>query len=247
MAFVPSPGLADPFSALSHLGGAVAVLALAPGLLRRAGGHPGRLAALGVFALAALLLLSLSGVYHLLAPGSAGRDVMRVLDHAAIFTLIAATFTPVHAIVFRGLWRWGMLGLVWALAVAAIVLKSVFFGAIPEWLGLALYLALGWIGLVSGVALGCRFGLRFIVPLVVGAAAYTAGAAVDFARVPAPMPGVVGAHGLFHLAVLAGLAAHWRFIAGIAGGERVYARAAPATAAPARGYNDAPGPGSSAA
>lgn len=231
------PGFADPVSALSHLGGLAAVVVLAPFLVARGAGHPGRVAALGVYAFTVAFLLAMSGVYHLLAAASPGRAVLRVLDHAAVFALIAGTFTPVHAIVFRGLWRWGMLAVVWGLAFAAIALKSVFFGAVPEWLGLSLYLALGWIGLASGIALGMRFGLRFIAPLIAGAAAYTAGAAIDFAGVPTVWPGVIGPHELFHAAVLAGIASHWRFVARIAHGGTVRAPS-PAATAPALGpYN----------
>ena len=235
MTTVPVAGLADPFSAITHLAGLIAVLALAPLLLARGSNHPGRTAALGVYAATVALLLSMSGIYHLLPAASTARAVLRVLDHAAVFALIAGTFTPVHAIVFRGPWRWGMLAAIWSLAGAAIVLKSVFFAAVPEWLGLALYLGLGWIGLASGVALAAHFGARFVTPLAVGAAAYTGGAVIDFAAAPVLWPGVVGPHELFHVAVLAGIASHWHFVARIAHGGLV--RRGPATRAGPRPYN----------
>ena len=122
MPTIPIPGFADPVSSLSHLAGVLAFGILAVPLLLRARGHPGRIAALAVFALGAVFLLSMSGVYHLLPDGSAGRYVLRHLDHAAIFFLIAATFTPVHVILFRGAWRWGMLALIWTVAATGITL-----------------------------------------------------------------------------------------------------------------------------
>ena len=91
-----------------------------------------------VFAFSCVLLLSISGVYHLLSPGGSGRYVLHRLDHAAIFILIAGSFTPVHAILFRGPWRWGMLAGVWTMAITGLTLKTVYFTSIPEWFGLLL-------------------------------------------------------------------------------------------------------------
>jgi len=121
------------------------------------------MASLSVFALSSVLLLSLSGVYHLLAPGTAGRQVLQRLDHAAIFVLIAGSFTPVHAILFRGAWRWAMLAGIWAAAITGLVLKTVFFATLPEWLGLLMYLGLGWMGVISALALAGRY--RLVTPV----------------------------------------------------------------------------------
>ena len=106
------PGFVDPLSSLSHLGGAVVFALLSIGLLRRAWHGTFHAAAVAVFACSAVLLLAVSGVFHLLAPGYASRMVMQRLDHAAIFGLIAGTFTPVYAVFFRGLERWATVALV---------------------------------------------------------------------------------------------------------------------------------------
>jgi len=216
-------GFSDPVSSLTHLVAAVVFTALGAVLLRRGRGDPGRMAALSAFAFSCVLLLSLSGVYHLLSPGTAGREVLKRLDHAAIFVLIAGSFTPVHAILFRGAWRWGMLALIWAAALTGLTLKTVFFATMPEWLGLAMYLGLGWLGVISGVALARRYGLRFIHPVLWGALAYTAGAVCEFLRWPVLLAGIVGPHEIFHLAVLAGISCHWAFILGIASGAPKWA------------------------
>jgi hypothetical protein len=92
----PLPGFSDPVSSWTHLAGAGAFACLAPSLLRRGRGDGARLAFLGVFTFSTVFLLSMSGVYHLLSPGGAGRAVLRRLDHGAIFMLIAGTFTPLH-------------------------------------------------------------------------------------------------------------------------------------------------------
>ncbi|MEO8135833.1 MAG: hemolysin III family protein [Betaproteobacteria bacterium] len=218
-ALLSIPGFSDPFSSLSHLGAAFAFACLGVPLLRRGWGSAGRVLSLFVFVFSCVLLLSMSGVFHLLAPSGPGRWVLQRLDHAAIFLLIAGSFTPVHAILFTGPWRWGVLVAVWTIAITALTVKTVFFAALPEWAGLLMYLGFGWLGLVSGVALLRRFGYRFVQPVLWSALAYTVGAIVDFLRWPTPLPGIVGAHELFHVAVLAGIGCHWVFISRIASGR----------------------------
>jgi channel protein (hemolysin III family) len=213
------PGFSDPVSSLSHLLGAGAFFVLSLFLLRRGRGSWGRLFFLSVFVLAGVFLLSMSGVYHLLTPGRGGRAVLQRLDHSAIFVLIAGTFTPVHGILFRGWLRWLPLALMWAAAATGITLKTIFFSDVSEWLGLALYLGLGWIGIASGVLLYRRFGFTFVRPLLWGALAYTVGAVLEYLRWPVVIPGVVHAHELFHLAVLVGILCHWQFVMQFASGS----------------------------
>ncbi len=171
-----------------------------------------------MFSFGAVLLLSLSGVYHLLEPSGA-REVLRRLDHAAIFVLIACTFTPLHMIMFRGIGRWGVLLLVWTIAAVGISLKMVFFEQMPAGLGLAIYLAMGWIGLYSGVSLSRRYGFQFAQPILWGGLAYTIGGVISVLRWPVLIVDVVQSHELFHVAVLIGLAFHWAFIYTIADGR----------------------------
>jgi channel protein (hemolysin III family) len=213
------PGFADPFASLSHLLGAAIFLALGFFLVRRGAGNVARMISLAIFVFGAVLLLSISGTYHLLDPDGAAREVMRVLDHAAIFTLIACSFTPIHVILFRGVGRWGSLLLIWGFAVVAITCKSIYFHTMPEWLGLSLYLGMGWIGLVSGSALYRRFGFAFVAPILWGGLAYSIGALLDHLKWPELVPGAVRSHEIFHIAVLIGLGFHWSFIYSIADGR----------------------------
>jgi channel protein (hemolysin III family) len=203
---------------MSHLAGAGVFAFLTIPLLRRGWGDKVRVACLAVYAGSCVLLMAISGVYHLLAPGGAGRDVMLRLDHAAIFVLIAGTFTPVHSILFHGRWRWEPIIVFWAVTAAAVTLKTVFFNSTPEWLGLTLYLCLGWVGLATGGVLWARYGWGFIRPLAWGGVAYSVGAVIDYLNAPLVVPGVLGHHELFHLAVLAGAGFHWRFVYSFASG-----------------------------
>jgi channel protein (hemolysin III family) len=154
----------------------------------------------------------MSGVFHLLSPGTLAKEVLQRLDHAAIFVLIAATYTPIHVIAFRGLMRWGILSIVWSVTITGITLKSIFFKDIAEWVSLLLYLSLGWFGVFSTVQLYKRFGLEYIKPLLYGALAYTIGATLEFLRIPVLIPEVIGPHELFHIFVLIGISMHWIFI-----------------------------------
>jgi channel protein (hemolysin III family) len=212
------PGFSEPFSSLTHLGGALTFAILGAFLIARGRGSGRRMAALAVFAVSSVLLLSLSGVYHLLEPGSTARGVLMRLDHAAIFVLIAGSFTPVHVILLRARWHGHLLGWIWGAAIAGLVLKTVYFSSMPAILGLSMYLGLGWLGTISTLALVRRHGLRFVLPLLWGALAYTLGALVDHFHWPTPLAGVIGPHEVFHLAVLAGIAFHWVFIRRIAAG-----------------------------
>ncbi|HVR75179.1 MAG TPA: hemolysin III family protein, partial [Planctomycetota bacterium] len=116
--------------------------------------------------------------------------------------------------------RWGVLAVVWCVAAFGITLKTAFFHDISEWFGLALYLALGWSGTLSCLVIWRRFGWRFIQPLLGGAIAYTSGAVLDFMRTPVLIPGVLGPHEIFHVAVLAGLGCHWKFVHALVPGTR---------------------------
>lgn len=206
------PGFYDPLSAISHLCGSALFLVLGGLLLRRGRGDPLRLTFLSVYAFACVFLFSMSGVYHMMTGGGTARAIMARLDHAAIFVLIAATFTPLHGLLFRGWLRWAPLGFIWAATAAAIALKTVFFTSLAESVGLTLYLTLGWLGAGSGILVARRYGLRFVAPLLWGGAAYSIGGAMEFLGRPTLVSGVVGPHEVFHIAVLVGAVFHFAFV-----------------------------------
>ncbi len=215
MKTIPFLGIAEPLSSLSHLLAAGVFALLAVPLLGRAKRDPARLAAVGVYCFSVVTLLAISGLYHWFPRGSTARGVFQRLDHAAIFLLIAGTFTPPHVLLFRGAWRWGPLLGIWAAAVVGVVLKSVFFYQLSAPWGTLLYIGLGWMGLIGGLRLVVLYGWSLVEPLFWGAVAYTAGALLELEQSLVIIPGVLGAHELFHLAVLVGVALHWRFISSI--------------------------------
>jgi hemolysin III len=206
------PGFSEPFSSISHLIAAVLSLVGLVVLCRRGRGNSARLSALIIYSLSLIFLFSMSGVYHLLEPGGGPRDVLQRLDHAAIWMLIAGTFTPLHIILFRGAWRWAVLTLVWTIAITGLVLEVVFFKSFPEWLSLSLFLALGWVGAFSGYKFRSSFAHHSLRYLIGGGVFYSLGAVIDFARWPILINGVIGPHEIFHIFVVLGAWAHWQFM-----------------------------------
>jgi channel protein (hemolysin III family) len=212
MAIVPIPGFSEPFSCWSHLLAAVASLVGTFFLLKRGRGNFWRQSSLLVFSCSLIFLFSMSGVYHLLEPGGSPRMVLQRLDHAAIWILVAGTFTPIHVILFRGFWRWGILLVIWSIAITGLVLKTIFFKEIPDWLSLTFYLGLGWIGMMTGWRFVQSFGKENYHYLIWGGVAYSVGAILEFVKWPILVSGVVGPHEIFHVFVVIGATLHWFFI-----------------------------------
>ena len=120
------PGFTEPFSSLSHLLAAGLFSFIGFLLLLRSRGSHGRLWSIGIFVFAVVFLLSMSGIYHLLEQGGEARSILNRLDHAAIFILIAGTFTPIHVMLFTGWRRWSVLAVIWLFAVAGIIVKTIY-------------------------------------------------------------------------------------------------------------------------
>ena len=212
LAIYPALGFTHPLSSLTHLVGAVFFTYQAYFLIRRGKGSGIRIISLTVFACSCIFLLLISGVYHILMTTGKAHTVFQRLDHAAIFLVIAATFTPIHCILFTGFFRWGFLVFVWVLAISGLIVKTIFFTTIPEWLGLSFYLGLGWMGLIMGFHLWQKYGFAFIRPLVIGGIFYTVGAIIEYNQSWIILPGIIGPHEILHIAVLLGIGFQWRFI-----------------------------------
>jgi channel protein (hemolysin III family) len=201
----------QPVSSITHLLAGFATIASGYFLLKKGWGNKIRVASLLIFLVGIVFVFMMSGIYHALEPGL-GRDVFRRLDYAAIFTMIAGTATPIHIILFRGIWRWGMLIYLWFVAIAGLLLTVILLDHIPEWLTLTIFIAMGWSALVSMFKAWHRYGLQSVVFALYGGIAYSVGAAIDFLRLFNLLPGVLGPHEIFHFLVIIGAALHWIFI-----------------------------------
>jgi hemolysin III len=202
--------LREPVSGLTHaVGGVLAVVGL--GVLLATAASTGRLdqlLAFGIFGLSLVALYAASALYHLLPLSPAGVARLRRLDHMTIFVLIAGTYTPFCLLALDGGWRWGLLALIWSLALCGVMLKVRWMDA-PRWLSVALYLGMGWIAVIAASEL-----LRAVPPggiawVLSGGLVYSAGALAYGLKRPNPVPGVFGFHEVWHIFVLAGSACHF--------------------------------------
>ena len=153
-----------------------------------------------VFATTLVALYTASTLYH------AARDPvvkarLKVLDHAAIYLLIAGTYTPFMIDELRGGWGWSLFGVIWGLAVIGIALKLIFIGRF-KLLSTAVYVAMGWLVLVAVVPLVRSLDPVTLVWMVAGGVAYTAGTPFYHNR------RIRYAHAIWHLFVIAGSACH---------------------------------------
>ena len=200
-------GFAEPLASWLHLLAAVVALVLTYTLVR-AGRTLAARTGIGVFSVGAVFLFAMSGTYHLLPMETTARAVLLRLDHAAIWVMIAGTITALQMTSVTGVWRWVMTGVTWAAAITGLVLKTVYFEDLSESTTLALYLGLGWLGSIAFWRLVKLQGFDLAKPILLGGVVYTLGAIIDFAAPPHLIPGVVGPHEIFHVAVIVGAALH---------------------------------------
>jgi len=161
---------------ISHGLGLIAALIGAPILMLAAWRGGDRLFFLGtaVFAGAMLLVYLGSTLYHAWPRGTI-KSIFQVIDHSAIFLLIAGTYTPFTLGPLRGAWGWTILALVWTLAIFGVLLKSVSGTQRRKGLSMALYLGMGWLILVAFRPLLLNVPPSGLVWLVAGGIAYTGG------------------------------------------------------------------------
>jgi len=193
-------------NSVSHGVGLLAAIAATPVLLLSAVRHgdAARIAGASVFAAAMVLLYLASTLYHAL-PGNRAKRVFQVLDHAAIFLMIAGTYTPFTLGVLRGAWGWTLFGLVWGLALAGVVLTAAGGMRYPK-LTTSLYLAMGWLILVAVKPLWLRMPPEGLFWLLAGGIAYTVGVVFYASR------RLRYGHFIWHLFVIAGTACHFNAV-----------------------------------
>jgi hemolysin III len=154
-----------------------------------------------VFATAAVLLYLVSTLFHAL-PRCRAKRVFQILDHSAIYLLIAGTYTPFTLGVLRGDWGWTLFGLVWGMAIAGTVLKAlggVRYTTLSTWT----YLAMGWLVVIAAKTVWTLVPGWGLFWLIAGGVAYTAGAVFFMAE------RIRYFHFVWHLFVVAGTACHF--------------------------------------
>ncbi len=148
-----------------------------------------------------ILLYVASTLYHSI-PNPGIKKILKVIDHSAIFLLIAGTYTPFLLVNLRGPWGWSLFGAVWAIAVTGIILKTTAFGKIRG-ISTGLYLAMGWIIVIAIKPILSALEPGGLVMLLLGGLAYTGGV-VFYAWKKLPY-----GHAIWHLFVMAGSCCHF--------------------------------------
>ncbi len=153
-----------------------------------------------VFGLTLVLLYSASTLYHAV-PSRGAKRKLRIVDHSAIYLLIAGTYTPFTLAGVRGGWGWALFGVIWGLAGAGVVFKLFFTGRFPR-VSTAIYLAMGWLVVVAARPVFEALPGATLLWLAIGGLAYTGGV-YFYANRRIPY-----GHAIWHLCVMAGSTAH---------------------------------------
>lgn len=193
-----------------HVAATVLAILGAAWLLLEANSPTGYVGA-AVFATSLILLYGTSASYHQIRWRPRGRAVLKRLDHAMIFVLIAGTYTPFCLDVSLA-WGIPILSVVWGLAGAGVLVKLARPDA-PRWLSVTLYVSLGWVAFAAASEVVSRYAGGPLALLVLGGVAYTIGGVVYALGRPNPWPRVFGYHEVFHALVVAGSALHYSAIA----------------------------------
>ena len=207
--------LREPVNSLTHWAGALLALIGLIALLIVGWSAPAKIISLLIYGLSLIAMFSASATYHMVRAKDRVLVILRKLDHSAIYLLIAGTYTPFCVNAFEGFWKWGMLSIVWSLAVIGIVVK-IFYIKSPRWLNAGIYVVMGWL------CVGAAGQMLAVLPawvfgwLLAGGIIYTLGAAVYATKLFNFWSGVFGFHEVWHIFVLLAAAAHFVAVMGVA-------------------------------
>ncbi len=191
------------FNSISHMVGAglavtgsIALITIAARL-----GDPWKIVSFSIYGAMLVALYVFSTVYH--SVRGRAKDILRKLDHCAIYMLIAGTYTPFALVSLRGTWGWWLLGMVWSLALFGIA-QELWLGNRTRVLSLILYVLMGWLALVAVVPLWHALTPPGFTWLLAGGALYTGGL-IFYATDHRLRHG----HGVWHLFVVGGSGCHF--------------------------------------
>jgi hemolysin III len=191
------------FNSITHIVGAA--LAAAGGILLVAvawrSGDSWKIASCSVYAATLVHLYLVSSLYH--SVRGATKDILRKVDHCAIYLLIAGTYTPFTLVTLRGTWGWSMFGVVWALALFGLV-QEIWYAHGTRIISLVIYVMMGWLAVIGVKPLIAALDWSGFIWLVSGGLCYTVGIAFY-----ATDHKVRHGHGIWHLFVLAGSSCHY--------------------------------------
>lgn len=204
--------LKDPGSAITHFIAMISAIGASVPLLLKASREPGKLhvLALAIFIDSMILLYAASTLYHTLDISEKVNRILKKIDHMMIFVLIAGTYTPVCMIVLGNKTGWMMLGLVWGIAVAGIILQMIWIDC-PKWFSSIIYIAMGWVCVLAMTQLVAALQGAAFWWLLSGGIIYTIGGVIYALKLPIfnKKHKNFGSHEIFHLFVMAGSLCHY--------------------------------------
>jgi hemolysin III len=206
--------LREPVNSLTHWGGALLALAGLIALLVVGWSTPAKVISLLIYGLSLIGMFSASATYHMVRVKDKALEIFRKVDHSAIYLLIAGTYTPFCINAFEGFWKWGLLGIIWGLAVVGITVK-IFIIRAPRWVNAGIYLIMGWL-CVAAVGQMAALPAWVLTWMIIGGVTYTLGAIVYMTKIFNFVPGVFGFHEVWHIFVLLAAAAHFVAVLGVA-------------------------------
>lgn len=204
----------EPFSGFSHLFGAIVSL-IGLFILISAQIITNNYTALSIvaaviFGLSLISLYTASGVYHLTQAKDSVINVLRKIDHAMIFVLIAGTYTPICMVLLNGGARYAMLITIWTMAIVGIVFKILWINC-PSWLSASIYIIMGWMAVFIFKPLATVVPQAGLALLTIGGILYTVGGVI-YCLEKVGCKRKFGAHEIFHIFVILGSLAHYIFI-----------------------------------
>ncbi len=207
--------LREPVNSLTHWAGAALALVGLIALLIVGWDTPAKVVSFVVYGVSLIFMFSASAAYHMAQVTDRALEIFRKVDHAAIYLLIAGTYTPFCVNAFDGFWKWGMLTIIWSLAAVGVVVK-IFVIRAPRWLNAGIYLVMGWLSLAAIGEMISALPAWALTWLIIGGVTYTLGAIVYITKIFNFKPGVFGFHEVWHIFVLLAAAAHYAAVMGLA-------------------------------
>lgn len=200
--------LREPVSAITHLAAASISLIGLIILIIFGWGDNQKIITFSIYGISLILMFTASGTYHLVIARDTIILNLRKLDHSAIYLLIAGTYTPICVYFFNGFWQYGMLILIWSLAIIGIAVKLFVINA-PRWITAGVYLVMGWLAIMGVQEILRTMPLAAIIWLVVGGLFYSLGAIIYITKFLDFFPGTFGFHEVWHIFVILGAFSHY--------------------------------------
>jgi len=203
---ISSPDSNEYVNAISHLIGAILSISALAVLVTLAAidGKSAHVIGFAIYGVSLFLSMLFSSLLHFFLLFGKYLRVFGILDHNAIYILIAGTYTPFCLTIFSGATGWVLFGIIWSLAVFFITLKSIFFAKISITLSNISFLLMGWIIAFLIIPIYTQLGAGALSLIVAGGLFYTVGALIFANGKPDPFPPYFGNHEIWHLCVLAG-------------------------------------------